>query len=329
MFNDKAILITGGTGSFGKQCVETLLNQHQPQKIIVYSRDELKQYEMAQKFDSPIMRYFIGDVRDEQRLAMAMREVDYVIHAAALKHIPVAEYNPMECIKTNINGADNVINVALEQGVDKVIALSTDKAVNPINLYGATKLAADKLFVAANNLAGDRKTRFSVVRYGNVLGSRGSVVPFFQKLIQEDATEIPITDPRMTRFWITLNQGIDFVLKDFTRMQGGEIFVPKIPSMKMTDMAEALAPGIPHKIVGIRPGEKLHEVMCPVESSHLTLEFDDHYVIKPTIEYSYSLDYTNNALGEQGIPVAPDFVYSSDVNQEWLTAPQLLDLLKL
>jgi UDP-N-acetylglucosamine 4,6-dehydratase/5-epimerase len=328
MFQNKSILITGGTGSFGKQCVETLLKHHQPKKIIVYSRDELKQYEMAQKFDSPIMRYFIGDVRDEQRLAMAMREVDYVIHAAALKHIPAAEYNPMECIKTNINGADNVINVALEQGVDKVIALSTDKAVNPINLYGATKLAADKLFVAANNLAGDRKTRFSVVRYGNVLGSRGSVVPFFQKLIQEGATEIPITDPRMTRFWITLNQGIDFVLKNFARMHGGEIFVPKIPSMKMTDMAEALAPGVPHKIVGIRPGEKLHEVMCPVESSHLTLEFDDHYVIKPTIEYSYSLDYTTNALGEQGIPVAPDFVYSSDVNQEWLTAPQLLEMLK-
>ncbi|MDB9512773.1 UDP-N-acetylglucosamine 4,6-dehydratase (inverting) [Kamptonema animale CS-326] len=328
MFQNKSILITGGTGSFGKQCVETLVNHHQPKKIIVYSRDELKQYEMAQKFDSPIMRYFIGDVRDEQRLAMAMREVDYVIHAAALKHIPVAEYNPMECIKTNINGADNVINVALEQGVDKVIALSTDKAVNPINLYGATKLAADKLFVAANNLAGDRKTRFSVVRYGNVLGSRGSVVPFFQKLIQDGATEIPITDPRMTRFWITLNQGIDFVLKNFTRMQGGEIFVPKIPSMKMTDMAEALAPDVPHKIVGIRPGEKLHEVMCPVESSHLTLEFDDHYVIKPTIEYSYSLDYTTNALGEQGIPVAPDFVYSSDVNQEWLTATQLLEILK-
>jgi UDP-N-acetylglucosamine 4,6-dehydratase len=328
MFQNKSILITGGTGSFGKQCVETLLNYHQPKKIIVYSRDELKQYEMAQKFDSLIMRYFIGDVRDEQRLGMAMRGVDYVIHAAALKHIPVAEYNPMECIKTNINGADNVINVALEQGVDKVIALSTDKAVNPINLYGATKLAADKLFVAANNLAGDRKTRFSVVRYGNVLGSRGSVVPFFQKLIQEGATEIPITDPRMTRFWITLNQGIDFVLKNFARMHGGEIFVPKIPSMKMTDMAEALAPGVPHKIVGIRPGEKLHEVMCPVESSHLTLEFDDHYVIKPTIEYSYSLDYTTNALGEQGIPVAPDFVYSSDVNQEWLTAPQLLEMLK-
>lgn len=328
MFQQKSILITGGTGSFGKQCVETLLKHHQPQKVIVYSRDELKQYEMAQKFDSPIMRYFIGDVRDEKRLALAMREVDYVIHAAALKHIPIAEYNPMECIKTNIDGADNVINVALESGVEKVIALSTDKAVNPINLYGATKLAADKLFVAANNIVGKRKTRFSVVRYGNVLGSRGSVVPFFQKLIREGATEIPITDPRMTRFWIPLTQGIDFVLKNFARMQGGEIFVPKIPSMKMTDMAEALAPGVPQKVVGIRPGEKLHEVMCPIESSHLTLEFDDHYVIKPTIEYSYKVDYNTNALGEQGVPVAEGFVYSSDVNEEWLTATQLLEMLK-
>lgn len=254
--------------------------------------------------------------------------MDYVIHAAALKHIPAAEYNPMECIKTNINGADHVINAALESGVKKVIALSTDKAVNPINLYGATKLAADKLFVAANNIVGDRPTRFSVVRYGNVLGSRGSVVPFFQKLIREGATEIPITDPRMTRFWITLNQGIDFVLKNFARMQGGEIFVPKIPSMKMTDMAEALAPGVPQKIVGIRPGEKLHEVMCPVESSHLTLEFPDHYLIQPTIEYSYKVDYSTNPLGEKGVPVAEDFVYSSDVNDEWLTATQLLEMLK-
>jgi UDP-N-acetylglucosamine 4,6-dehydratase len=328
MFQNKSILITGGTGSFGKKCVETLLNRYQPKKIIVYSRDELKQYEMAQKFDSPVMRYFIGDVRDEKRLSLAMREVDYVIHAAALKHIPVAEYNPMECIKTNINGADNIINVALEQGVDKVIALSTDKAVNPINLYGATKLAADKLFVAANNLAGNRPTRFSVVRYGNVLGSRGSVVPFFQKLLREGATEIPITDSRMTRFWITLNQGIDFVLKNFARMQGGEIFVPKIPSMKMTDMAEALAPGVPHKIVGIRPGEKLHEVMCPGESSHLTLEFNDHYVIQPSIESPYNLDYSFNALGEKGEPVSDDFVYSSEINQEWLTHSQLLEMLK-
>jgi UDP-N-acetylglucosamine 4,6-dehydratase len=328
MFLNESILITGGTGSFGQQCVQTLLNNYRPKKIIVYSRDELKQYEMAQKFDSPVMRYFIGDIRDEKRLGMAMREVDYIIHTAALKQIPAAEYNPMECIKTNINGANNVINVALEQEVEKVIALSTDKAVNPINLYGATKLASDKLFVAANNLAGKRKTRFSVVRYGNVIGSRGSVVPFFQKLIQEGATKIPITDPRMTRFWITLNQGIDFVLKNFARMQGGEIFVPKIPSMKITDMAEALAPGIPHKIVGIRPGEKLHEAMCPIESSHLTLEFDDHYVIKPTIEFPYDVDHSSNALGEQGVPVAEGFVYSSNVNQEWLTAADLLEMLK-
>jgi len=328
MFEEKSILITGGTGSFGKQCVDTLLNKHQPRKIIVYSRDELKQYEMSQKFDSPIIRYFIGDVRDEKRLGLAMREVDYVIHAAALKQIPAAEYNPMECINTNINGANNVVNVALEQGVEQVIALSTDKAVNPINLYGATKLASDKLFVAANNLAGGRKTRFSVVRYGNVLGSRGSVVPFFQKLIREGAAEIPITDSGMTRFWITLNQGIDFVLNSFTRMQGGEIFVPKIPSMKISDMAEALAPGVPHKIVGIRPGEKLHEVMCPVESYHLTLQFDDHYVIKPTIEYSYSVDHGCNALGEKGVPVAEGFIYSSNVNQEWLSASELLEMLK-
>ena len=225
MFNDKSILITGGTGSFGKQFVKTLLSQHEPRKIIVYSRDELKQYEMSQQFNSPVMRYFIGDVRDSDRLKLAFRGVDYVVHAAALKQIPAAEYNPMECIKTNINGANNVIDVALEQGIDKVIALSTDKAVNPINLYGATKLAADKLFVAANNIAGDMKTRFSVVRYGNVVGSRGSVVPFFQKLIQEKATEIPITDPRMTRFWITLQQAVDLVLNSFARMKGGEIFV--------------------------------------------------------------------------------------------------------
>jgi UDP-N-acetylglucosamine 4,6-dehydratase/5-epimerase len=328
MFDGKSILITGGTGSFGKQCVKTLLERYQPRRVIVYSRDELKQFEMAQDFNAPAMRYFLGDVRDRDRLHLAMRDVDYVIHAAALKQIPAAEYNPMECIKTNIYGADNIINVALEQKVEKVIALSTDKAVNPINLYGATKLASDKLFVAANHLAGALKTRFSVVRYGNVVGSRGSVVPFFQKLIRDGATEIPITDPRMTRFWITLQQGIDLVLKSFDRMQGGEIFVPKIPSMKMTDMAEAIAPELPHKIVGIRPGEKLHEVMCPAESSHLTLEFADHYVITPTIEYPQNIDYTCNALGEKGNSVADEFVYSSDNNTEWLMASQLLDMIK-
>lgn len=328
MFNGKSILITGGTGSFGKQFVKTILSRYEPQKVIVYSRDELKQYEMAQEFDSPLMRYFIGDVRDRDRLRMAMRGVDYVVHAAALKHIPVAEYNPMECIKTNINGGNNVIDVAIEQGVEKVIALSTDKAVNPINLYGATKLAADKLFVAANNIVGKLNTRFAVVRYGNVVGSRGSVVPFFQKLVREKAAEIPITDPRMTRFWLTLQGGVDLVLKGFERMYGGEIFVPKIPSMKITDLAEALAPGVPTKIIGIRPGEKLHEVMCPGESSHLTLEFANHYVITPTIEYGHKVDYTCNALGEKGVPVSDGFEYSSDKNTEWLKGFELLDMLK-
>ncbi|OUL34766.1 UDP-N-acetylglucosamine 4,6-dehydratase (inverting) [Nostoc sp. T09] len=328
MFNSKTILITGGTGSFGKQFVKTILSRYQPQKVIVYSRDELKQYEMAQEFNAPVMRYFIGDVRDRDRLSMAMRNVDYVVHAAALKHIPAAEYNPMECIKTNIHGANNVIDVAIEQEVEKVIALSTDKAVNPINLYGATKLAADKLFVAANNIVGTMKTRFAVVRYGNVVGSRGSVVPFFQKLISEKSPEIPITDPRMTRFWLTLQGGVDLVLKGFERMQGGEIFVPKIPSMKITDLAEAVAPGVPIKIVGIRPGEKLHEVMCPGESSHLTLEFADHYVIKPTIEYAQAVDYSCNLLGEKGVPVPDEFEYSSHKNIDWLKGFQLLDMLK-
>jgi UDP-N-acetylglucosamine 4,6-dehydratase len=328
MFDGKAILITGGTGSFGKHCVRTLLQDYKPAKVIVYSRDELKQFEMSQEFDAPVMRYFIGDVRDCDRLKLAMRGVDYVIHAAALKQIPAAEYNPMECIKTNIHGASNVIDAALAAGVKRVVALSTDKAVNPLNLYGATKLASDKLFVAANNIVGDRVTRFSVVRYGNVLGSRGSVIPFFRKLIAEGATELPITDPRMTRFWITLQQGVDLVLKSFERMQGGEIFVPKIPSMTMPDLAKAIAPSLPHKVVGIRPGEKLHEVMCPAESSHLTYEFDDHFVIAPTIEYSYPVDYTKNKVGGVGKLVDPEFAYSSDNNADWLDAERLLMLLE-
>jgi UDP-N-acetylglucosamine 4,6-dehydratase len=328
MFDNKTILITGGTGSFGKKAVETLLEKYNPKKIIVYSRDELKQYEMAQIYNQSIMRYFIGDVRDLSRLNRAMNGVDYVIHAAALKHVPIAEYNPMECIKTNINGASNVIDAAIANGVEKVIALSTDKAANPINLYGATKLASDKLFTAANNMVGKEKPRFGVVRYGNVVGSRGSVVPFFQKLVKQGVTEIPITDARMTRFWITLEQGVDFVIKSFERMQGGEIFVPKIPSMKITDLAEALAPGIPTKTIGIRPGEKLHEVMCPADDYHLTLEFDDHFVIQPTIEYPYKIDYTVNSLGEKGKLVPESFQYSSDLNTEWLTAIQLLAMIK-
>lgn len=328
MFDHKSVLITGGTGSFGKKFVQVLLERYQPHKIVIYSRDELKQYEMAQDFNDPAMRYFIGDVRDLPRLNLAMRGMDYVIHAAALKHVPVAEYNPMECIKTNIYGADNVINAAMTNGVEKVIALSTDKAANPINLYGATKLAADKLFVAANNITGGLKTRFSVVRYGNVVGSRGSVVPFFQKLIQEGATEIPITDPRMTRFWITLQQGVDVVLNSFKTMHGGEIFIPKIPSMKIMDLAEALAPGVPTRTIGVRPGEKLHEILCPIDDSHLTLEFADHYVIRPTIEFTREVDFSRNALGEIGQPVEENFQYSSNTNTDWLTSNQLLDLLK-
>lgn len=329
MLNGKNIFITGGTGSFGKQFVKTILNRYQPDKIIIYSRDELKQYEMAQRFNDPCMRYFIGDVRDLPRLEKAMSDVDYVVHAAALKHVPIAEYNPMEAIKTNINGAQNVIDAAIRCGISKVIALSTDKAASPINLYGATKLASDKLFVAANNITGGKNISFSVVRYGNVMGSRGSVIPFFQKLINEGATELPITDERMTRFWITLQEGVDFVLKNFERMQGGEIFIPKIPSMKVVDVARAMAPNLPLKIIGIRPGEKMHEVMCPRDDSHLTLEFHDHYVIKPSIQFTETIDYTLNNCGETGQYVEYGFKYSSDNNTEWLTPETLLEKIAL
>ncbi|MDD5718025.1 MAG: UDP-N-acetylglucosamine 4,6-dehydratase (inverting) [Sulfuricurvum sp.] len=329
MLDGKNILITGGTGSFGKQFVKTILKQYKPNKIIIYSRDELKQYEMAQRFNDPCMRYFIGDVRDLPRMEKAMNGVDYVVHAAALKHVPIAEYNPMEAIKTNINGAQNVIDAALRCGISKVIALSTDKAASPINLYGATKLASDKLFVAANNITGGKPIQFSVVRYGNVMGSRGSVIPFFQKLLDEGAKELPITDDRMTRFWITLQEGVDFVLKNFERMHGGEIFIPKIPSMKVIDVATAMAPNLPHKIVGIRPGEKMHEVMCPRDDSHLTLEFHDHYVIKPTIQFTHTIDYTLNNCGEVGIPVEYGFKYSSETNTEWLSPETLLEKIAL
>ncbi|WP_434777345.1 UDP-N-acetylglucosamine 4,6-dehydratase (inverting) [Neisseria sp. Ec49-e6-T10] len=328
MFNNKSILITGGTGSFGKQYVRTILSRFQPKRIVVYSRDELKQFEMQQEFDQPCMRYFIGDVRDKERLTQAMNGIDFVIHAAALKQVPAAEYNPMECIKTNIYGAENVIYASLQNNVDRVIALSTDKAANPINLYGATKLASDKLFVAANNMAGGT-TQFSVVRYGNVVGSRGSVVPFFKKLIAEGAESLPITDEHMTRFWITLQQGVDFVLKNFERMYGGEIFVPKIPSVKITDLAKAMAPNLPHKIIGIRPGEKLHEIMCPADDSHLTLEFDDHYVLRPTIRFTArNNDFVENCLGEKGEPVKPGFEYHSGNNAQFLTVEQIKEVNK-
>jgi len=329
MFNNVSILITGGTGSFGRQFVRTILSRYQPKRLIIYSRDELKQYDMAQEFpDSKFdcMRYFIGDVRDRDRITMAMRGVDYVIHAAALKQVPAAEYNPMECIKTNVYGAENVIQAALECEVRQVIALSTDKAANPVNLYGATKLCSDKLFVAANNLVGDRPTRFGVVRYGNVVGSRGSVVPLFQKLIYEGADHLPITDERMTRFWITLQQGVDFVLKAFERMRGGEMFVPKIPSVRIVDLATAMAPNLAQRVIGIRPGEKVHEVMCPADDSHLTLEFQDHFCIRPTIVFTDGGNsYTPNELGEEGMPVEQGFEFNSGRNENFLNLPEILE----
>jgi len=322
MFNNKNILITGGTGSFGKKYTDMILAKYQPNKIIIYSRDELKQYEMGQTYNQECMRYFIGDVRDSNRLKEAMQDVDLVIHAAALKHVPVAEYNPMECIKTNIDGAQNVIEAALACNVEKVIALSTDKASSPINLYGATKLASDKLFVAANNMVGKRKTRFAVVRYGNVVGSRGSVVPFFKNLIETGASELPITDVEMTRFLITLKDGVQFVLDNFERMHGGEIFIPKIPSMKMTDLAKALAPNLPHKVIGIRPGEKMHEVMITADDR--VVEYESYYVITPTIQFTGMMDYTKNALGEEGKDIGIGFEYNSLNNTEWLSKEEFL-----
>lgn len=326
MITDKSILVTGGTGSFGRQYIRTILECYRPGRVVVFSRDELKQFEMEQEFHQDCMRYFIGDVRDRDRLVQAMSGVDIVIHAAALKQVPAAEYNPMECIKTNIHGAENVIQAALTNNVEKVVALSTDKAANPINLYGATKLVSDKLFVAANNFAGAHRTRFAAVRYGNVVGSRGSVVPFFKKQIESGADHLPITDTKMTRFWITLQQGVDFVLKNLNRMHGGEIFVPKIPSVKVVDLATAMAPQLPHKIVGIRPGEKLHEVMCPSDDSHLTLEFDDHFVIKPSIQFSGPVDYTVNNMGETGQIVEQGFEFHSGRNPYFLSVQEIVAL---
>lgn len=327
MFNNKSILITGGTGSFGKKYTEILLKKYKPKRLVIYSRDELKQYEMAQMFKDKAMRFFIGDVRDYKRLRTAMNGIDYVIHAAAMKHVPIAEYNPMECIKTNIDGAQNVIDASLECGVSKVIALSTDKACNPVNLYGATKLASDKLFIAANNIVGEKKTRFSVVRYGNVVGSRGSVVPLFKKLIAKGEKELPVTHEKMTRFWITLEQGVNFVLKNFERMKGGEIFIPKIPSMTMVDLAKALAPDLGVKIIGIRPGEKIHEMMISRDDAHLTYEFDDYYVISPSIQFTTAQDFSTNALNQKGKPVSEDFEYSSNTNKIWLDRAGLLQMI--
>jgi len=315
MFNSKVIFISGGTGSFGKKFTKTILENYTPKKIIIFSRDELKQFEMQQEFDHPCMRFYLGDVRDLDRLKTATNGADFIIHGAAMKHVPASEYNPLECIKTNISGAENIISAAIFNNVEKVIALSTDKAANPVNLYGATKLASDKLFVAANNITGDARTRFSVVRYGNVVGSRGSVVPFFKKLISNGAKNLPITHKDMTRFWITLEEGVNFVLRNFQRMHGGEIFVPKIPSVRIVDLAEALAPELELDFIGIRPGEKIHEVMCPKDDSFNTIEFSKHFVITPTINlFDYFHDYSRDMLGENGKFVEQNFEYSSDNN---------------
>ena len=324
-WSDQSVLITGGTGSFGKAMTSLLLEKTNPGRLIIFSRDELKQHEMAQMFpvsEYPNVRYFIGNVRDRERLYRAFDGVDYVIHAAALKQVPAAEYNPLEAIKTNVLGAANVVDAAIDRGVKKVVALSTDKAANPINLYGATKLCSDKLFVSANAYAGRHQTLFSVVRYGNVVGSRGSVIPFFRKMRDAGASTLPITDPRMTRFWITLEQGTAFVLQAFGWMEGGEIFVPKIPSMKITDLADAIAPGHEHETVGIRPGEKLHEVMVSVDDARLTLEYDDHYRILPS-----HLSGIGTYPGRDGsAPCRDGFSFSSETNEDWLTEDELREM---
>ena len=326
MLNGQSILVTGGSGSFGRRFVETVLRHASPRRVIVFSRDEFKQYEMQQQLGpewASTLRFFIGDVRDRERLELAMREVDVCVHAAALKHVPAAEYNPMECIHTNVYGAENVVRAALNTGVKRVIALSTDKAANPVNLYGASKLASDKIFIAANNLSGSLGTRFSVVRYGNVVGSRGSVIPLFRRMIAEGAEALPVTDERMTRFWITLQHGVDFVVSCIAMMQGGEIFVPKIPSMRITDLARAMAPHLPHRQVGIRPGEKLHEVMITEDDSRQTFELPDRFVIEPAFAF-----WTHEPYRRLGaMPVADGFRYASDTNTDWLDGARLMRLL--
>ena len=328
MFDNKSILITGGTGSFGQKLTAEILKHYKPRRLIIFSRDEFKQAQMQRVFSQKCMRYFIGDVRDRDRVLMACRGVDFIVHAAALKQVPAAEYNPMECIKTNIGGAENVIAAAVENAVTHVVALSTDKAANPLNLYGATKLCSDKLFVAANNIVGDARSIFSVVRYGNVVGSRGSVVPIFQELAAQGAEHIPITDPRMTRFWITLEQGVAFVLSSFQRMTGGEIFVPKIPSVKITDLAEAIAPNIATQTIGMRPGEKIHEVMVPADEVGRTIEFSDYFVITPAISFfGDNKGFSINALGEKGELGMLKTGYESGSNPHYLGVSEIRDVL--
>ena len=326
--NNRTVLVTGGTGSFGKHFIKTVLTQYKPKRLIVFSRDELKQFEMQQEFPQtqyPFIRYFIGDVRDRDRLELALNDVDFVVHAAAMKQVTTAEYNPFECIRTNVFGAENVVSACLRRGVKRVVALSTDKAANPINLYGASKLASDKIFVAANNLAGADGTRFAVVRYGNVFGSRGSVVPFFRKLIADGAESLPITDERMTRFWITLTQGVNFVLSSMEMMKGGEIYVPKIPSSTMPELAQFVSPTHKQHVIGIRPGEKLHETMIPADDAHCTVELEDRYVILQSFANA-----ARDAYLHRGGKAVPDgFSYSSDSNPEKLDANGLQTLLAM
>lgn len=323
MFNNKSILITGGTGSFGRAFTTLLLKNHNPKKIIIFSRDEQKHFDMSNDFQDSRLRYFVGDVRDQARLDMAMQGVDFVVHAAAMKHVHIAEYNPMECIKTNVEGANNVIAACIKNNVEKVIALSTDKAAAPTNLYGATKLVSDKLFIAANNLVGAGRTRFAVVRYGNVIGSKGSILPFFRKLLTQGNDYLPITDMAMTRFIITLPNGCDFVEKSFGRMQGGETFVPKIPSIKITDLAQAVAPELPIKIIGMRPGEKLHEAMLTKNDAHLTYEFTNYFSLAPSIMFSFTPDYSINKYGESGKLVSDEFEYVSNINNHFLSINEI------
>lgn len=327
VLDGKSILVTGGTGSFGRHFVKYVLEHYNPKRLVIFSRDELKQFDMMQEFSPdkyPSIRYFIGDVRDENRLEMALRNIDFVIHAAALKQVPAAEYNPFECIHTNVLGAENVVNAAIRTGVKKVIALSTDKAASPINLYGASKLASDKIFVAANHLSPPEGPVFSIVRYGNVVGSRGSVVPFFQKLIADGAKSIPITDPRMTRFWITLNQSVKFVVSSLELMKGAEIFVPKIPSMKITDLAKYMAPNLDTIVVGIRPGEKLHEVMITEDDSRTTIEAGDRYIIQPAFNEWAS----NEGVWTNAKSVPDNFRYASNTNTEWLDSDGFKEMIK-
>lgn len=331
MLNNKTIFISGGTGSFGNKFLERVSKKYRPNKVIIYSRDEYKHFKMQQIFTAkkyPFVRFFLGDVRDLNRLNLALKNVDYVIHAAALKQVPIAEYNPIEFIKTNVGGSENIIQAAINQKVKKIIALSTDKAANPINLYGATKLAADKLFVSANSLVGKQNTKFSVVRYGNVLGSRGSVLPYFKSLLEKDNNSLPITHKDMTRFWITLDEAVDFVLYSMRVMSGGEILVPKLPSVKILDLAKSLKKDIKIKYVGIRPGEKIHELMCPNEFQHLTLEFKKHFVILPNLNNKI-IKKVEKKTGQKSKFVNKDFEYSSNNNPNFLSIKEISNLNKL